>query len=49
MPEIVTEMKGGYKGVRYERLIPLLIESIKEQAGRIDKLESEIEELKNGK
>ena len=38
VPEAVNEI-DGYKGVDYDRLIPLLIESIKEQ-------QKEIEELK---
>ena len=42
MPEIVIQRDGGYKGVRYEKIIPLLIEAIKEQ-------QKEIEELKKNK
>lgn len=40
MPELVTTRDNGYKAVKYEKLVPLLIESIKE-------LKAEIETLKN--
>ena len=39
LPEIVVERKNGYLGVDYKRIVPLLIESIKE-------LKEEVEELK---
>lgn len=38
-PEIVEERKNGYLGVDYKRLVPLLIQSVKE-------LKQEIEEIK---
>ena len=38
-PEIVEERKNGYLGVDYKRLVPLLIQSVKE-------LRDEVEELK---
>lgn len=40
MPEIVVEREGGFKGVRYEKIIPLLIEAIKEQQKQIDELKN---------
>ena len=40
LPEIVTERENGYKAVKYEKIVPLLIEAIKE-------LKVEIEELKS--
>ena len=42
LPEAVAEKTDGYLGVRYEKIIPLLIQSIKE-------LQLEIKELKNSK
>jgi hypothetical protein len=40
LPEAVVTRESGYKAVRYERLIPLLIESIKELEARVRELES---------
>jgi hypothetical protein len=40
IPEIVTTRDNGYKAVKYEKLVPLLIEAIKELSAEIDKLKS---------
>jgi hypothetical protein len=46
LPEVVTERESGYKAVKYEKIVPLLIESIKEQQKQIENLKKEIKELK---
>jgi hypothetical protein len=40
LPEAVRERENGYLGVNYEKIIPLLIESIKELSAKIDRLEN---------
>lgn len=40
LPEVVATREDGYKAVRYEKIVPLLIEAIKD-------LHKQIEELKN--
>ena len=47
LPQLVKEKKDGYLGVRHDRLVGLLVESIKEQQEQIDELKKEVEELKN--
>ena len=44
LPEVVEERSTG-KGVRYEKIVPLLIEAIKEQQGMIEDLRSRIDDL----
>ena len=48
LPQLVKEKKDGYLGVRHDRLVGLLVESIKEQQQQIDELKKEVQELKNG-
>jgi len=42
LPEAVTEKDTGYLGVRYERVIPLLVEAVKELSGRVNEIEDAI-------
>ena len=43
LPEVVGEMKGGYYGLKYEKLTPILVEAIKELSAKVDKLEKKLE------
>ncbi len=47
LPEIVTTRESGYKAVKYERLIPLLIESIKDLNKKVEDQERENNSLKS--
>jgi hypothetical protein len=42
LPEIVTTRDSGYKGVKYEKLVPLLIEAIKELTDKVNNLEEQL-------
>ena len=45
IPEIVQTRDSGYKAVKYEKMIPLLIEGIKEQQKQIETLTARIDKL----
>jgi uncharacterized coiled-coil protein SlyX len=40
LPQIVTNRDNGYKAVQYEKIIPLLVEAIKELSEKIKQLEN---------
>ena len=42
LPELVVERDSGYKAVRYEKIVALLIEAIKQQQLQIDELKSKV-------
>lgn len=42
LPELVATRESGYKAVRYEKIVALLIEAIKDQQSQIDDLKSRL-------
>jgi hypothetical protein len=42
LPEIVSVRESGYMAVRYERIVPLLVEAIKELQAKVEKLEKRV-------
>ena len=40
LPGITATRRDGTKGVRYDRLIPVLIEAVKELTAKVDALEN---------
>ena len=42
LPEVVITRDSGYKAVKYEKIVPLLIEAIKDQQKQIDELKSKL-------
>jgi hypothetical protein len=47
LPEIVATRDDGFKAVRYEKIVPLLIESIKAQQKQITQLQTLVDQLVN--
>jgi hypothetical protein len=45
LPEIVATRNNGYKAVKYEKIVPLLIECIKEQQTQINQILARLEML----
>jgi hypothetical protein len=44
LPEIVTTRENGYMAVKYEKMVPLLIEAIKELAGQVKDLQEKLKD-----
>jgi hypothetical protein len=49
LPETVHTRGDGYKTVSYEKVVPVLVQAMKEQQAMIEMLKTEIELLKNNK
>jgi spore maturation protein SpmB len=49
LPQLVQTRESGFKAVKYDKLVALLIEGIKEQQSQIEELKNKIEKLENGK
>jgi hypothetical protein len=47
LPEVVHTRGDGYKTVMYEKVVPVLVQAMKEQQAMIEALKAEIELLKN--
>jgi len=45
-PEIVVPMGEGVMGIRYDELIPVLVQALKEQQAAIEMLKKEITNIK---
>jgi hypothetical protein len=49
VPEVVSTATDGYKSVDYAKLVPLLIEGMKQQQIEIEQLKTEVNRLKRKK
>ena len=49
LPEIVETRENGYKAVKYEKMVALLIEGMKEQQEQIKELQEQVQELSKQK
>ena len=47
LPEVVRERSNGYLAVDYKKIVPLLIEGIKDQQKQIEELQNRIEKLES--
>jgi len=45
LPEIVTRRENGYLAVKYERIVALLIECVKDQQNQIDELKNKLDNI----
>ena len=46
VPELVTDKGNGFKGVAYHKLVPLLLEAVKDLRQDVRRLEGEIKEIR---
>ena len=49
LPQLVTTRENGYKAVKYDKLVALLIEGIKEQQLQIEQLRIDLDNCRNNK
>jgi hypothetical protein len=49
LPEIVSTRHDGYKAIQYDKVVALLVESVKELSNKLTELENKITELENKK
>ena len=45
LPEVVVEKSDGLLTVKYEKLVSVLIESVKTLSNRVDELQSKLDKL----